>query len=178
MAIEIENPDGKPGEPHEGRSVIEIHVHGTGDEAAETITVTAGHSISVFLSEYRGRDGRPVLAVALTDADEDLDPSRTWSEHGIGHGHRVHGRRCHLVTVGVDYNGTKITAEFRPNKRVARVKEWAVKQFGIPPLDAGDLVLAYGNPLQPINADLHVGDLRLTECRVDLRLVRADYFNG
>lgn len=174
MAVELN----KTGDEAPSEVKISIHMHGAGNESAETMTVDASEPIAVFIAGYRDAQGRPVLAISLVEEEADLDPGRTWHDHGIRHGHRVHGHRCRLVAVTVDYAGRTIEREFRANKRVARIKDWAVGEFKIPLLDAADLVLAYGHPLQPVNPDLHVGDLKVTDCKVDLQLVRADYFNG
>lgn len=158
---------------------MKIHLHGAGNEAAETVEVDAEKALGVLVSE-RATTWGEVVSIAVQDADDDLDISMTIQEARLTEGHRLHLARCERVTVAVEYNGATKSHAFRPNKRIKSVKEWAVsaKAFNIAPRDAADLVLAYGNPLQKVSEGLHIGDLRFSDCRLTLSLVPINFFQG
>lgn len=97
----------------------------------------------------------------------------------VVNGLRLHLHRLKAVTVNVRYAGREANHTFRPNTTIARVKRWAVQEFGITQSDAAELMLQIcGTDTRP-DADLHLGHLIKTpQNSVCFDLVPAPRING
>lgn len=91
---------------------------------------------------------------------EDLDEERPFDGmKELPEGLRVHLHRHKRIDVTVRYNGKEVKGTFRPAATVGRVKLWAVKDFGIKPSDAAELMLQVaGTQIRP-DKDVHIGTL-------------------
>jgi len=113
------------------------------------------------------------------EADDDIESREFADSENLHHGHVVHVGRCRQVNVAVRYAGHVTERHFPPATRVGRIKRWAVKQLGINPADANELLLQVaGTSIQPTR-DQHVGNfIELGTCNVVFDLVRSYTVNG
>ncbi len=159
---------------------IELRAHGSGNESFIILTASEDEPIQVVVERFRGVAGYEAVAVSIEDDDEDLGLEVLVGKR-LRHRHHVHFHRCHSIEVSVSYAGRRpIERPFRANYRLQRVFDWAVgpEGFNFNAIDAGELVLAYGDPVKLANNDLHVGDLPAEGCRIELALVPKSFFQG
>jgi hypothetical protein len=160
---------------------IDLRAHGLRAAAFELITVGEGDLVGDLVARFAETAGKPLVAVAIEDADEDLDLAVV-AEVVLRPRYHVHFHRRQTIGVTVSYAGrTPIERLFRPNKRLKRVFDWAVgpEGFNFDPLDAAQLVLATtGNPPERVDVELHVGDLAGPDDRLAFSLVPKSFFQG
>jgi hypothetical protein len=90
-----------------------------------------------------------------------------------------HLGRCHKVKVTVRYAGRTVEKNFKPLATIERIKRWAVKEIGITPEDANELVLQLAGSDEQPSRDRHVGCyVSDGGCEVVFDLVRAYTVNG
>lgn len=162
---------------------IALRAHGLREADFELITVEEADTISAVIERFAASSGRPVVALAIEDAEEDLDLAAL-AQAVLQPRHHVHFHRRHLVAVTVEYAGRPpIERSFRPNQRAKRVYDWAVGKdgFDFNPIDAAELVLATGSPPSSwvrVNVESHVGDLAGPDDHLKLWLVPKSFFQG
>ncbi|HZO95694.1 MAG TPA: hypothetical protein VFB22_18235 [Candidatus Baltobacteraceae bacterium] len=162
---------------------IDLRAHGLCEADFELIVVGEGETIGEVIERFAASSGRPLIALAIEDAEEDLDVAAL-AEDVLQPRRHVHFHRRHLVAVTVEYAGrTPIMHSFRPNKRAKRVYDWAVGKdgFDFNPVDAAELVLATGSPpssWKRVEVDSHIGDIAGPDDRVKLWLVPKSFFQG
>lgn len=94
-------------------------------------------------------------------------------------GRRFHIGCCHKINVSIRYAGRSVEKNFRPIATIERVKRWAVKELGIAPDDANELVLQLAGSDDQPSRDRHVGCyVGESGCDVLFDLVRAYTVNG
>jgi hypothetical protein len=159
---------------------FELRAHGRGDGNFLNVVVAEDERIGVFVERLRNESGDDIVAISIEDEDADLELDVLVRER-LRDRHHVHLHRRRTLEVTVAYAGrTSVTRTFRANYRLKRVFDWAVgpEGFKFDPVDAGELVLAYGEPPKRANLDLHVGDLPAHDGRLQLSLVPKSFFQG
>jgi len=162
---------------------IDLRAHGLRGAEFELITVEEAESIGSVIERFAASSGRPLVAAAIEDAEEDLDVAAI-ARTVLQPRYHIHFHRRHLVAVTVEYAGRQpIERRFRPNKRAIRVYDWAVGKdgFDFNPIDAAELVLATGSPPSSwvrVDVESHVGDLAGPDDRLKLWLVPKSFFQG
>lgn len=113
------------------------------------------------------------------EADDEEDTRQFDEEENLQHGRVFHVGHCLLVDVKVRYAGRIVDRRFVPATRMGRIKRWAVRQLGINPADANELVLQVaGMSIQP-SRDQHVGNfIEGRTCSATFDLVRSYTVNG
>ena len=92
---------------------------------------------------------------------------------------RLHMGHCLKVAITVRYAGRTVERSFRPMATIERVKRWAVRELGIAPEDANELVLQLSGSDEQPSRDRHVGCyVGDNGCTVIFDLVRAYTVNG
>lgn len=113
------------------------------------------------------------------EADDDAETREFADTEELSHGRVLHVGRCQLVEVVVRYAGRTANRRFLPATRIGRIKRWSVRQLGINPSDANELVLQVaGTNVQP-SRDQHVGNfVQNHTCDIAFDLVRSYTVNG
>lgn len=114
------------------------------------------------------------------DADEPLHDQHEIRHHGHGHAHKVlHHSRCRQVHVAVRYAGHPLERAFGPGSTLARIKDWAEREFGIDAVDAAELALQLSGTTERPDEAAHVGSLATyPDCRVVFDLLPTVRVNG
>lgn len=108
-------------------------------EAEVPATATVGDIHDAL--EARGIKVEAETFVFVDDAEQHASPGRHHPVHGLRRGCRVHVSRCPRIKVTVNFAHKTAGREFPPGTKVRAVKEWAVREFGMSPQDAGEHVL-------------------------------------
>lgn len=113
------------------------------------------------------------------EADDDSDSREFAEDERLERGRIVHVGRCKKVQASVRYAGRVVERRFAPATRIGRVRKWAIKELGISPADANELVLQLaGSTTQPTR-DQHVGSfVEKGTCNATFDLVRTYTVNG
>ncbi len=130
--------------------------------------------------------GADVVGILIfeEDADEPLPDHHPIRRHGHGHGHGhghkvLHHSRCRHVHVAVRYAGRPIERAFGPGSTLARIKDWAEREFGIDAVDAAELSLQLAGSTDRPDETTHVGSLvNCPDCRVVFDLLPTVRVNG
>ncbi|MFJ3799890.1 hypothetical protein ACIPSJ_26850 [Streptomyces sp. NPDC090088] len=152
---------------------MRVHTYRSGRDGAETGEVAA---------EARLAD------VVVVEADEkvyrvgdeaEIDVELTVVElFGDQPGHVV-VHKCRRIEVTVAYGGAERTVQAHPATRVRKVREEAVKAFGIPSSDTADLVLRLPSTTTDLRLTDPVGAIvPAGSCAVALDLVHAGRSQG
>ena len=130
---------------------IEIFIHPAGGkpqiatvEASDTIAqALAKAGITVAPDDHlfvAGSDDDNAEVVGEDDQDEPVPHSTRIGDAGLTRHSHVHCHRCRRIEVTVRKDDSK-TRKFAPTARVARVRRWALKAFGLSGQAASDFVL-------------------------------------
>jgi hypothetical protein len=152
---------------------MRIHIYKNGQGTAETREVEAGVRLADVV--VVGADERVYRVGDEVELDVELTVVELFGEQP---GHVV-VHTCRRIEVTVAYGGAEKTVRAHPATRVRKVREEAVKAFGIAPGDAADLVLR----LPGTTADLRLTDpvgtiVPAGACAVALDLVHAGRSQG
>ena len=146
----------------DGVEVIELDEHAGHAELRAAILARVGsHSeeILIFLEDCDSEH-------ALRDLERLVD--------GLG----VHAHRSREIQVVVRYAGRQIHRTFRPSATVAKVKHWALGEFGIGESDGAELMLQIaGTDIRP-DVDVHIGALARHHHEIIFDLVPSPRVNG
>jgi hypothetical protein len=103
--------------------------------------------------------------------EEELPKDKCLEELDIKEGDKIIFSRCKQIEVSVNYAGKEYRHKYRPNQKVVKVKENAVKHFGISESDASALLL------YPVGSDVNLTDgqflaavVKYPVCCVELNL--------
>lgn len=113
------------------------------------------------------------------EAEDDADSRDFADNEQLQRGRIYHVGRCKKVQVTVRYAGRVAERRFPPVTRIGRIRKWAIKELGINPGDANELVLQVaGSTTQPTR-DQHVGSfVEAGTCNATFDLVRTYTVNG
>ena len=118
------------------------------------------------------------LMLLLEEDYEDAPESTGW-DLVEGRPLRVHLHRSREVRVTVRFNGSEHQHEFSPSATVAKVKRWAVHEFGMTEADAAEHVLQVTGTSERPSVEAHIGSLApFPHCKVSFDLVPAHRING
>lgn len=118
----------------------------------------------------------------LEDGEEPLDPTQAIREVvTVEHVEILHlHRHAHLrIRVEIRYHGRRVQAEYPPSTTLRRVERRAVRELGLAPGDAAELVLRCLGTDADLDPELHLGTLAGPRGEVvELDLVPAVHFAG
>ena len=162
---------------------IEIFLQGEGIDKVVLVKVPRDGTVNDILNTAKTHgfhlETDDVPVIFIEDNETDVPVEKKLDQAGIGQRSRVHVHRCRRVEVSVNFNGKQENRKFGPGTTVKRVKRWAVKEFGLPPVDATEHVLQIcGSTVRP-DADIHIGTLvSCSDCSICFDLVPEQRIEG
>lgn len=162
-------------------SNIIVFVHCGADPGITEINIPEGARLADAHNAFKAAgivlDGESCVFV-----DEDDHAYREDVSARLGslkHGSHLHLCRCRKIAVTVNYLDQTAERKFAPGTRVRRVKEWAVKHFGIEATDAGEHILRVRDSTDEPATDTPLHALSaFPECRVCFDLVPEKRVEG
>jgi hypothetical protein len=153
--------------------MIDIYVHTVDGADPKLVKASEESTIKQLIKQVTGEgadDGSFLLFIE--DGEDAVQKHQTLAESEIRHRHHVHIHKCKKVQVSVFYNGQK-QETFPPSAKVKRVLKWAVKAFGLSPVEATDKFLALNSDKNAeLPMDAHIGSFTADgECSINLCLV-------
>lgn len=162
---------------------IEIFIHPAGEkpqitsvEASDTIAQALAKAGIVVSPEdhlfVAGSEDDNAEVVGDDDPDQPVLLSARVGDVGLTrHGH-LHCHPCRRIQVTVRKDETK-TRKFAPTARVARVRRWALKAFGLSGQAASDFVLQLCDSDQRPRPNQHLSELAQSDtCSICFDLVK------
>ena len=141
-------------------SQLEVFVQGEGISKIILTKVPRDGKVRDLLTAQgmsAGVGDTPVIF--LEDGEEPLNLDSSLSAAGIKSRSRIHIHHCRRVEVSVNYVGRTETRPFSPAITIHRVKQWAVRIFGLTELDATEHVLQICGSFDRPTEDTHIGSL-------------------
>ncbi len=110
---------------------------------------------------------------------EDDDEAEVDLKGKIPDGLRIHLHRLKAIDVHVRYAGRDVRRTFRPSATIRRVKRWSVRELGISPSDAKELMLQISGTETRPDEDVHIGSLVVSPASaITFDLVPSPRING
>lgn len=164
-------------------SSVELFLQGEGIPEIAVIEVDGGSRVRDLIEHARTLGGPftndEEVVVIVEGAEESVKLDLTLDQAGIRQHHRLHAHRCRRATVEVTFNGQVRARDFSTATTIESVRNWAVKEFGIPEPDGAEMNLLYGNPPQEAKIDQHLGVfVHFPDCLVRFLLAPPPRFQG
>jgi len=162
---------------------IEVYVHGEGVADLKLIKINEADTVAELLKKaheagIKTAEGDEKIIVTLEDEDDEKHHGHGAESCGIKHHGHVHCHRCHRVAVTVIYNGKEKSKEFAPAATGAKIKKWALHEFGISGKDAENKTL-FLDDKKELQADDHIGTfVKYPHCSIKLHLTGVVEVNG
>ncbi len=156
----------------------EIYLHAETLKEPKLITIEEEKTVEEILSKHNQINVEEEVLCFIEDGEEILDIKVTITE--LKHKTHLHCHRCRMVRTIVTYNGRNIEAEINPSTTGKKVKERALKEFGIPHNEWGDYVIRLGNASgEEIEDHQHIGSfVSFPNCAITLFLTRIVSIQG
>jgi hypothetical protein len=138
------------------------------------------HTVAVLKELIRERHGLKIETfVFLEDCDDPLDEMLVIATLVEVRDIKLHVHACRHVEVQVAFAGKAAKHRFAPSVTVARVKKWAVEQFGMTPDDASEHMLQISGTHDRPAPGTHLGALTTCPaCHIAFDLVPDQRVNG
>lgn len=162
---------------------LEIFLQGEGIPKITLVLIPSDGTVRSILETAQSHgfrlDAEDTPIVMIENSEEVLAPEKRLDKSGIGQRSRVHIHRCRRVEVSVNFNAAQQLHEFPPAATVGRVKQWAVREFGLPKVDATEHTLQIcGSAIRP-DEDTHIGSLvQYPDCSLCFDLVPKQRIEG
>lgn len=170
----------KPTEGNNAREPIDLFYQAEGHGEMEHLGIGDELPFGEIKALLIQKHGLPVdTLIFLEDADDPLEDHISIGSH-VGHvGVKAHLHRCHRISVTITFNGRPVKQDFGPGTTIARVKNWAARQFGMSLEDAGEHVLQISGTQNQPSPSTHLGTLvTCPVCQIAFDLVPEKRIQG
>ena len=157
-------------------SAIKLHVHTCEEVEPKLIEIASDATVEQLLNEMQaagaavGESGEEVILWVENEEIACRKESKL-HEHGIKHGHHVHCHQCRHVAVSVKHDSQTKEKPFAPSATIQKVHQWAVKEFGLKPEEADEVLYLHGDLTHKLPEHSHVGSfVKFPHCKLALRL--------
>lgn len=124
----------------------------------QEIVVPLGSKLREIAVEAGNRCGIPFEEVKIFDQDGEIELDlEVLLDSKYPHKRIHHVHRHKTIFVEVFYGGGEHRKEFPPTAKVERVREWAVREFGIDPVQGRKMELAKHGTKEELPRDARIG---------------------
>jgi hypothetical protein len=162
---------------------MELFIQGVGiPEIREVVVETTGSGhdlVSVAIEAGFPKEAHEVALIFIEEEENPVERGRGLSDIGIKDGSVIHVHTCRTIEVTCHYVAATKVHHFTPNKKVKRVKDFFLREFGLDPRDFGSFTLLICNSHTEPDENTHIGALtKYPECSLCFDLVKRENVQG